>query len=55
MTELDEKLARYEHRIAERKPKEDEIARLTEEQRQEDLRQSYLIRTGRTSLTSERP
>ena len=43
---LDEKLAAYEARKAER---------IAEENRQEELRQSYLKRTGRTSLTPERP
>jgi uncharacterized protein YnzC (UPF0291/DUF896 family) len=45
--ELDEKLARFAERAEARKPKEAE----EEQQRQEDLRQSYLNRTGRKSLT----
>lgn len=43
---LDEKLKRFDERVQERKPQEDE----REVQRQESLRQDYLKRTGRKEL-----
>lgn len=44
---LEEKLKKFDERIVERKPKADE----EEENRQEQLRQDYLQRTGRKGLT----
>lgn len=46
MTETEDRFKAFEERMAERKPQNDE----KEAQRQEQLRQDYLKRTGRTEL-----
>jgi hypothetical protein len=51
MDSLDEKLAAYEERRKERKPREDAEEAAREENRQEQMRQAYLTRTGRKTLT----
>lgn len=43
---VDDKMSAFEQRMLDRKPKQDD----REAQQQEDLRQSYLKRTGRTEL-----
>lgn len=46
MSELDDRLAAFDERMKGREPKNEEA----EKQRQEELRQAYLKRTGRTEL-----
>jgi len=51
MESLDEKLAAFDERCKERKPRIDAEEAAREENRQEQMRQAYLTRTRRKTLT----